>query len=171
LIVSSNAKRSLPETDPSATPSRHLFHHPRYNARLHFGKNWDRTFTHPKCPVRARYPQFDDLLALQARVDPQKVFEPPLFTKIVSGAGPNYYPSCATDYECFCEEDVHCAPEFKCVPSFALPQFKVCKPPADWDMKLVKSGQTNTMGTILKGTLGVASSVTRAFGGDLTAGK
>jgi hypothetical protein len=45
----------------------------KYDARPHFGKNWARTFTYSRCPVRAKYPQFNDLLALQAKVDPKKV--------------------------------------------------------------------------------------------------
>jgi len=155
---------------PLTYPPLHYIHPsipsqpPRYNARLHFGKNWERTFTHPQCPVRPRYPHFDDLLAVQAKVDPDKVFEPPLFTKLVNNQGPNYYPGCVTDYECYCEKDEHCAPEFKCVPSFAMPQFKVCKPPADWDVKLVKQGATNTMGTIMTGTLSAAASVAGFLG-------
>jgi hypothetical protein len=45
----------------------------KYDARPHFGKNWARTFTYPRCPVRSKYPQFEDLLKLQAKVDPDKV--------------------------------------------------------------------------------------------------
>jgi hypothetical protein len=118
----------------------------------HFGKNWGRTYTHPECKVRGRYPAFDELLALQARVDPEKVFEPPLFSKVVAGDSYKYYPGCATDYECFCAEDAHCAKDFKCVPSYALPQFKVCKPPADWDPALAKKAAASTMSALLMGT-------------------
>jgi hypothetical protein len=41
---------------------------------------------------------------------------------------------------CYCEKDEHCSPEFKCVPSYAMPEFKVCKPPADWDPQLAARG-------------------------------
>lgn len=56
---------------------------------------------------------------------PSQVFEPPLFTRIKEGTGFLQYPGCSPDYECFCSADEHCAPEWKCLPSFALPQFKV----------------------------------------------
>jgi hypothetical protein len=57
------------------------------------------------------------------------VFEPPLFTKIVAGQPYERTPGCAARYECYCVEDADCAPEFKCVASAALPQFRVCKGP------------------------------------------
>jgi hypothetical protein len=30
------------------------------------GKNFDRTFTHPRCGIRNKYPKIDQLLKLQA---------------------------------------------------------------------------------------------------------
>lgn len=50
---------------------------------------------------------------------------------------------------CFCETDEHCSPEFKCVPSYALPEFKVCKPPADWDPELARNGKPSGLARLL----------------------
>jgi len=33
----------------------------------------------------------------------------------------------STWMKCFCQQDSHCPVEHKCVPSAALPEFKVCK--------------------------------------------
>lgn len=52
------------------------------------------------------------------------MFEPPLFTKVKSGTGFLKYPGCAAAYECYCSADEHCAPEWRCMQSVALPQFK-----------------------------------------------
>lgn len=136
----------------------------KYQARPHFGKNWDRTFTHAACPVRPRYARFDELLALQAKVDPQKVFEPPLFSKVVSGEAYKPAKDCVRNYECFCSADEHCPEEFKCVPSLALPQFKVCKPPADWDPARVKAAATDVMKVRLAGTQAVVGGMHSLFG-------
>lgn len=52
------------------------------------------------------------------------MFEPPLFTKVKSGTGFLKYPGCAAAYECYCSADEHCAPEWRCMQSVAMPQFK-----------------------------------------------
>ncbi|KAI8475771.1 MAG: hypothetical protein J3K34DRAFT_517181 [Monoraphidium minutum] len=142
--------------------SREIFQHPmrygyvqdliellglaKYNmsARPHWGKNTDRTFTHPSFPIRPRYPSFDALLSLQAAHDPGRVFEPPLFTKVKERRPYAPYPGCALDFQCFCTEDAHCnaagdarfGSHFRCVPSAAFPEFRVCKGPADWNAAL-----------------------------------
>jgi hypothetical protein len=54
----------------------------RYNARPHWGKNFDRTFTHPKCPIRPKYPGFARQLAAQKRYDPAGMYQPALFAKV-----------------------------------------------------------------------------------------
>jgi hypothetical protein len=56
--------------------------HCRYNARPHWGKNFDRTFTHPKCPIRPKYPEFAKQLASQKRYDPAGMYQPALFDKV-----------------------------------------------------------------------------------------
>jgi hypothetical protein len=114
----------------------------KHNARPHWGKNVERTFTHAGHPIRPRYPMFDRLLGLQAKFDPGRVFEPPLFSKVARQEGFSLYPGCALDYACYCSDDAHCnAPSnplgFKCVPSAAFPELRVCKGPADVDPQLV----------------------------------
>jgi hypothetical protein len=116
----------------------------KYNGtgRFHWGKNTDRTFTDPRFPTRPRYPAFDKMLELQARFDPDKVFEPPLFAKVAAERPYTHFPGCALSYECFCTEDAHCnlpgrQVDFKCLESSAFPEFKVCKGPADWDPTLL----------------------------------
>ncbi|GBF98974.1 L-gulonolactone oxidase-like [Raphidocelis subcapitata] len=112
-------------------------------ARPHWGKNVDRTFTHPDYPVRWRYPRMGELQGLQAKYDPNKIFEPPLFTKVASGSGYTHYSGCALEFACFCYADDHCnhpgkPQDFKCVPSSAFPEYRVCKGPADLDPDLIK---------------------------------
>jgi hypothetical protein len=47
------------------------------------GKNFARTFTHPKCSIKSHYPRsFDKVLALQEKHDPKGVFEPELWQHI-----------------------------------------------------------------------------------------
>lgn len=58
------------------------------------GKNFERTFTHPKCGVRAKYPKFDSLLKLQAKYDPTKMFESRLFSKVANRESFSYTPGC-----------------------------------------------------------------------------
>jgi hypothetical protein len=41
----------------------------KYNGRPHTGKNWDRTFTNPRCPVVAKLgDNFNKMVAMQVRV-------------------------------------------------------------------------------------------------------
>lgn len=61
---------------------------------LEKGKNFARTFTHPKCNLRAKYPKFDKLLTLQAKYDPQKMFESELFSKVANKESFSYTPGC-----------------------------------------------------------------------------
>lgn len=58
------------------------------------GKNFERTFTHPKCGVRGLYPKFDKLLALQAKHDPAKLMEPKLFSKVANKQTYSLTPGC-----------------------------------------------------------------------------
>ncbi len=99
----------------------------RYKGRPHWGKNHERTYTHPACSVPDLFPKFNELLALQARLDPKRVFEPPLFAKMRARAPPRYGPRCALSGECFCQEDAHCGPGRACVASAAFPEYKGCR--------------------------------------------
>jgi hypothetical protein len=71
---------------------------------------------------------------MQARHDPDKVFEPELWKSINN---PQYalYPRCALYKDCYCQADEHCPERHRCVPSLApgLEGFKACKP----DFRLV----------------------------------
>ena len=50
------------------------------------GKNFDRTFTHPKCPVAPLYPRFGQLLALSRQHDPAGLFRTRLFDSMAQQA-------------------------------------------------------------------------------------
>lgn len=101
----------------------------KYDGRPHWGKNWPRTFLHPNCSIPAKYGAgFDRLTELQSQYDPDKVFEPELWGKMARGEQYELKPRCILDRSCYCEVDVHCTEGFVCVPSAALPEFKVCKP-------------------------------------------
>jgi hypothetical protein len=93
-----------------------------------WGKNFDRTFTSPDCPVRDNHWKFDALLDLAAKYDPDKVLQPPLMTKVISRTPFGYFPRCALAKQCYCKEDAHCGEGHACVPSAAFPEYKVCRP-------------------------------------------
>eukprot|EP00878_Enallax_costatus_P001016 GHUV01001150.1.p1 GENE.GHUV01001150.1~~GHUV01001150.1.p1 ORF type:complete len:631 (+),score=62.78 GHUV01001150.1:321-2213(+) len=101
----------------------------KYNARPHWGKNFDRTFTFPKCGIRAKYPKFDGLLKLQKAHDPEKMFEPELFNKVVKNEKFALTPHCTLWQQCYCEQDIHCPQGWKCVSATSFPEYKVCKYP------------------------------------------
>ena len=72
--------------------------------------------------------QLDNLLAIAAKYDPEKVMEPPLMTKVINRTPYGYFPGCALAKQCFCTEDVHCAKDHGCFASRAFPEYKVCRP-------------------------------------------
>jgi hypothetical protein len=101
----------------------------KYDGRPHTGKNWDRTFTNPRCPLAAKYG--DNLKAMtkmQDKYDPERVFEPQLWARVVAGDGYQLKPKCQLDRSCYCEKDEHCADGFVCVPSVAFPEYNSCRP-------------------------------------------
>jgi hypothetical protein len=59
------------------------------------GKNHERTFTYPKCSVRAMYPKFDKLLKLQEQHDPAGMFEPRLFRRVARNESFTLTPRCS----------------------------------------------------------------------------
>jgi hypothetical protein len=100
---------------------------------MHWGKNIDRAFLHPNCPINSTIAaELAAFTTWQDKADPQRMFEPPLFKRIKAAAGPDYYPGCDMAGKCVCMQDVHCAPGFKCVASLAFPELKACKPPPEF---------------------------------------
>jgi hypothetical protein len=100
----------------------------KYKGRPHFGKSFDRTYTNPDCPVRDNLPAFDQVLALMAQYDPDKVLKPPLAALMQARAAAPLYPRCALAKQCYCTEDVHCGADHFCAPSKAFPQYRACRP-------------------------------------------
>lgn len=99
----------------------------RYKGKPHWGKNKPRDFTHTSCRVRDHLPFWDQMVAFQAQSDPQRIFEPPLFSAMAAGspaAAPS--PGCALRGECFCTNSSHCATGYRCRPSAAFPEYKMC---------------------------------------------
>jgi hypothetical protein len=105
----------------------------KYQGIPHFGKNAVRTYAHPACPLRSTMQQqLAEFRKLQMQHDSQLLFQPELFARLMEGSS-RTAAGCDLRRECFCSSNVHCAPSFRCVPSLAFPQFKVCKPPANFD--------------------------------------
>ena len=101
----------------------------KYDARPHWGKNWDRTFTNPRCPVPPKYGAgMARMQQLQAKHDPARVYEPELWARMTGGAKYELYPRCVLDRACYCEEDIHCAEGFSCRKALSQPQFNTCQP-------------------------------------------
>lgn len=101
----------------------------KYKGRPHWGKNFDRTFTHPRCPVAPMYPKFSGLVQLAKKYDPAGMFKPRLFDKMVAKSSFELAPGCSALMRCFCQADAHCHPGMKCVKSIAFPDYRVCKAP------------------------------------------
>lgn len=101
----------------------------KYKARPHWGKNHERVFRHPECRVRDNFPaaNIEQILELQQRHDPRKVFEPELFSHVLQKHGPEYSALCTLHYWCYCQEDAHCPDGHACQPSPAFPEHKVCR--------------------------------------------
>ncbi|KAI8470740.1 MAG: hypothetical protein J3K34DRAFT_251663 [Monoraphidium minutum] len=101
----------------------------KYNGRPHWGKNLERTFTDARSPIADKYPGgVAAMAALQEAYDPDRVFEPALWAKITAREAFKPSAGCATRYECYCSANSHCAHGWRCVPSRAFPEYKVCKP-------------------------------------------
>jgi len=101
----------------------------KYNGRPHWGKNHERTARHPKCKVLDNFPASNiaELLKLQQRHDPGKVFEPELFKQLLKKSGPEYSPLCTPHYWCYCAADEHCPAGFQCRPSASFSEYKICR--------------------------------------------
>lgn len=101
----------------------------KYKGRPHWGKNYERIFTHPKCKVRDNFPaeNIARLLAMQEQHDPGKVFEPELFGNLLARRGPEYRDLCAAHLWCYCQDDSHCPNGYVCRSSSGFPEYKVCK--------------------------------------------
>ncbi|WIA11663.1 hypothetical protein OEZ85_011764 [Tetradesmus obliquus] len=103
----------------------------KYDGRPHTGKNWDRTFTNPRCPVAAKLGEnFKKMVAMQDKYDPERVYEPELWSRLAAGQGYALKPKCQLDRSCYCEADEHCADGFGCMPSLGFPEYKTCRPKA-----------------------------------------
>ena len=101
----------------------------KYKGRPHWGKNHERAFRHPKCHVRDNFPESNlvQLLKMQAKHDPGKIFEPELFSHVLRRSGPDYSERCALHSWCYCQEDAHCPQGHVCQPSPVFPEYKVCR--------------------------------------------
>ena len=67
----------------------------RYKGRPHWGKNFDRTFLHPKCPVAPMYPKFSTLVGLCKKYDPANLFRPRLLARVAKQDKFDLFPHCA----------------------------------------------------------------------------
>jgi hypothetical protein len=79
--------------------------------------------------MAAKHPAgFAAMAALQDKHDPERVYEPELWARMLKGDQFFLKPKCALDRSCYCEADEHCADGYACVPSAAFPQFNQCRP-------------------------------------------
>lgn len=67
----------------------------RFKGRPHWGKNFDRTFLHPRCPITPLYPKFETLLNLAKQHDPASMFKTHLFEHMVKRDSFDVSPQCA----------------------------------------------------------------------------
>ncbi|KAG0606949.1 hypothetical protein M758_9G181600 [Ceratodon purpureus] len=101
----------------------------KYKGRPHWGKNHERVVRHPKCKVRDNFPaeNIAKLLEMQHEHDPEKIFEPELFRRLLQRSGPEYCPLCTPHYSCYCAHDSHCPPGFRCRASASFAEYKICR--------------------------------------------
>lgn len=82
-----------------------------------------------RCPLAPKFGEnFKKMVAMQDKYDPERVYEPELWARLVKGEGYQLKPKCQLDRSCYCEANEHCADGFKCVPSEAFPEYKACRP-------------------------------------------
>jgi hypothetical protein len=82
-----------------------------------------------RCPVAPKYgANWQKMLDIQAKHDPERVFEPELFGRMARGEGYRLKPKCQLDRSCYCEADEHCADGHSCVKSVAFPEYNSCRP-------------------------------------------
>ena len=99
------------------------------DGRPHTGKNWDRTFTNPKCPITPKLGAgLKKMQAQQDKYDPKRVFEPELWTRSIKGEKFWSSPKCTLGRTCYCEQTSDCADGFECIPSNAFPEYMTCRP-------------------------------------------
>lgn len=67
----------------------------RFKGRPHWGKNFDRTFLHPKCPIVPMYPKFNTLVGLSKKYDPAGMLKPHLFDRMAAQGSYELTPHCA----------------------------------------------------------------------------
>lgn len=103
----------------------------KYHGRPHWAFGTNRLFRGP-CPVRDMYGDaFDKFLEQRKTYDAAGMFTPPLFEDVAARRGPEYYPGCAANLDCFCTADEHCGAGHVCVPGYVFPEYKVCAPVKD----------------------------------------
>ena len=96
-----------------------------FDARPHWGKNFAASFAF--IDVAARYPRWNDFLALKDRLDPDGTFDNPYFERIRDRVAVLLQAGCAVDRACFCTEDSHCGPGRRCLPGSLIEEARVCR--------------------------------------------
>lgn len=82
-----------------------------------------------RCPFAPKFgDKFQKMVEIQNKYDPEKVYEPELWARMVAGEGYVHKPKCILDRSCYCDSDEHCADGFKCGNSLAFPEYKSCTP-------------------------------------------
>ncbi len=96
-----------------------------FDARPHWGKNFAASFAF--IDVAARYPRWNDFLALKDRLDPDGAFDNPYFERIRDRVAVPLQAGCAVDRACFCTDDSHCGSGRLCVPGSLIEEARVCR--------------------------------------------
>ncbi|KAG1656950.1 hypothetical protein FOA52_012054, partial [Chlamydomonas sp. UWO 241] len=107
----------------------------KYKARVHWGKNQNRAFTNPNCPLKDKFPRLQEILNEAKQYDPYSVFVTPVIRQMLSGDLPAKNYACAVRNECYCTEDWHCGYGHSCVPANTFGEYLVCRQEATADRR------------------------------------
>lgn len=100
----------------------------KHGARPHWGKN--RNWVYDK--VSTKYPNLQKFLDVKSKFDPNGFFSSEWSDAIlgISGSPVRDEPFCATEGNCKCSTDLHCAAGSKyntCRPGLVYPDARVCR--------------------------------------------
>ena len=96
----------------------------KYNARPHWGKNSDPSFTYVGA---SQYPRWFDFVNLKQEMDPKGLFENQIWKQMTEAKEPQSYPGCALSRSCICKEDSDCGHHYVCDSGKSFTAARVCR--------------------------------------------
>ena len=96
----------------------------KYNARPHWGKNSDPSFSYIG---ETQYPRWSDFVTLKQEMDPKGLFENQIWKQMTEAKEPQSYPGCALSRSCICTKDSDCGHHYICDSGKSYAPARVCR--------------------------------------------